>query len=79
MFRPLPVENKDGMAGSSDCLALSPVLLLESINGNDVPRPICRQVPNPGKVRRIALETIGQMDDLLYSVIFDNSLIPCAR
>lgn len=67
VFGPLSVENKNSVAGSPDRLALSPVLFLESVDGNDVPRPIFRKIPNPAKVGRIPRETIGEMDDFFYT------------
>ena len=63
----MAIENKNCMAGSADRLALRPMLFLEAINGNDVPRPIFRQIPDPGKVRHIARETVSEMNYFFYA------------
>ena len=63
---PLRIKDKHHVARAPHRLALGPMSFLKSVKGNDVPRPIIGQVPNPGQIRRIAGKTVGKVNDFVY-------------
>lgn len=66
LFRPLGIEHKNCMARIFQSIALRPSLFFELIDRNDIPSAVPREVADPLDIRRIARETIHQVDDLVY-------------
>lgn len=48
VFRPLSIKNKNGVPGSPYGFAFGPMLLLEPVNGKNIPGTVLRKVANPG-------------------------------
>lgn len=69
---PLFFQHEDHVPSLAQCLALGVVVLLESVDGHNAPRPCHGQFPNPVHILSIRSEEIGEMNNF-FNIILDRS------